>query len=188
MFLLLDQVKGSILPRAAYVDMKKKEKGITDNGKSKEGPRRGFNAFRDMNKNKPTPPNRMFPLTSCDPFLMTHFPADEPPKEVLLEFMGNKITIRVAPKIDTTPTEGADDVPQGLEPGDGYVIPSEVAITQGATLNFTFTEGVAEWAWSDLKQPIKNLKEFDNRAPYVKYNKGEKTGLVRFVLSELVFV
>jgi lupus La protein len=82
--------------RKAYCDMKMKEKGIKDKGYSNAtGSRRGFNAFRDMEKAKTGKGKSSTSTESAKP-------------EIWLEFMGNKI--RVYDEDGGTVKE--EDVPQ----------------------------------------------------------------------------
>ncbi|KAF8056037.1 hypothetical protein FPV67DRAFT_1534911 [Lyophyllum atratum] len=80
------------------------------------------------------------------------------PKEVFLEFMGSKILI------------------QQDEEGTGSVKEEDVPYVKGATLRFEGCGG--DVTWSEIKDPIK--EKFEGRAPFIKYARGEDSGLVGF--------
>jgi lupus La protein len=75
--------------------------------------------------------------------------------EIFVAFLGKKIRV--------------------LEGDGGCVAPEEVPRVRGSTLRFTGCGG--EVSYEDIKRP---LKERFNRAPFVKFTKGEDMGLVGF--------
>ncbi|TFK73087.1 hypothetical protein BDN72DRAFT_855091 [Pluteus cervinus] len=78
-------------------------------------------------------------------------------KEVFLEFMGTKLRIH-------------ED-----EEGKGTVKEEEVPFVKGATLKFEGCGG--DVSWNEIKDPIKAKYE---RAPFIKYSRGDNHGLVGF--------
>lgn len=141
-----------IMSKGDYCEMKIKEKGLT--GKAARNRRelmtrpRGFNAFQEMDKGKPTTREKK---------------SNDSTKEVYLDFMGKNILI------------------QHDNEGNGTVSAEDVPLVKGATLKF---EGCVDVKWAQIKDPLK--ARFDNRAPYIKYSRGDDFGLVGFhkALSE----
>ncbi|KAF9450511.1 hypothetical protein P691DRAFT_758105 [Macrolepiota fuliginosa MF-IS2] len=90
--------------------------------------------------------------------------SDGAAKEVFLDFMGENILIH------------KDDE------GNGTVNAEDVPFVKSATLKFDGCGGDVSWA--EIKEPLK--AKFDNRAPYIKYSRGDDFGLVGFhkALSE----
>ncbi|PPR02286.1 hypothetical protein CVT24_011624 [Panaeolus cyanescens] len=89
---------------------------------------------------------------------------EEVKKDVFLDFLGHKLLIK-------------ED-----EDGNGTIDENDVPYVKGATLKFTGCAG--DVTWSEIKDPIK--AKFDGKAPYIKYARGENSGLVGFykALSE----
>ncbi|KAF9461375.1 hypothetical protein BDZ94DRAFT_818214 [Collybia nuda] len=83
--------------------------------------------------------------------------SSEPKKDVFLDFMGTKLLI-------------SED-----EEGNGTVKAEEVPFVKGATLKFDGCGGDVQW--SEIKDPIKEKFE---RAPFIKYARGDNSGLVGF--------
>ncbi|KAG6805265.1 hypothetical protein H0H93_005188, partial [Arthromyces matolae] len=79
-------------------------------------------------------------------------------KDLYLEFMGSKILIQ-----------------QG-EDGVGSVKAEDVPFVKGASLKFEGCGG--ELSWAEIKEPIK--EKFEGRTPFIKYARGENSGLVGF--------
>ncbi|KAF5353435.1 hypothetical protein D9756_008032 [Leucocoprinus leucothites] len=90
--------------------------------------------------------------------------SDGPAKDVYLDFMGKNILIK---------KDGE---------GNGTVSAEDVPFVKGATLKFEGCSGDVSWA--EIKDPLK--AKFDNRAPYIKYSRGDDSGFVGFhkALSE----
>ncbi|KXN92548.1 hypothetical protein AN958_05403 [Leucoagaricus sp. SymC.cos] len=90
--------------------------------------------------------------------------SDDLGKEVYLDFMGKNILIHRDSE------------------GSGTVKADDVPFVKGATLRFDGCGGDVSWA--EIKDPLK--AKFDNRAPYIKYSRGDDFGLVGFhkTLSE----
>ena len=81
--------------------------------------------------------------------------AEREEPEIFVAFLGKKIRV--------------------LEGDGGSVAPEEVPHVRGSALRFTGCGG--EVSFDDIKRP---LKERFSRAPFVKFTKGEDTGLVGF--------
>ncbi|KAF8816897.1 hypothetical protein BYT27DRAFT_7127119 [Phlegmacium glaucopus] len=79
-------------------------------------------------------------------------------KDVFLEFLGHKILIK---------KDGE---------GRGVVDEKDIPFVKGVTLKFDGCGG--DVTWSEIKDPIK--EKFEGRAPYIKYTRGENSGLVGF--------
>ncbi|KAF9529117.1 hypothetical protein CPB83DRAFT_875734 [Crepidotus variabilis] len=135
-----------IMTKEDYCEMKIKEKGLT--GKSAIHRRdlltnKKFDAFREMAKGKDSGAQQ----------------ANEPKKDVYLEFLGHKLLIK-----------------QG-EDGNGTIDAADIPFVKGVTLKFDGCGG--DVAWSEIKEdPIK--ERFDGKAPYIKYSRGDNHGLVGF--------
>ncbi|KAF4611811.1 hypothetical protein D9613_003940 [Agrocybe pediades] len=82
----------------------------------------------------------------------------EEKKDVFLEFLGHKILIKKN------------------EEGFGVIDEADIPFVKGVTMKFDGCGG--DVAWSEVKDPIK--ARFDGKAPYIKYARGENSGLVGF--------
>jgi len=81
-------------------------------------------------------------------------------KDVFLEFLGHKILI-------------SKD-----EEGRGVIDEKDIPFVKGVTLKFDGCGGDVTWSFPSIQDPIK--ERFDGRAPYIKYTKGQNSGLVGF--------
>jgi lupus La protein len=81
--------------------------------------------------------------------------AEKAESEIFVAFLGKKIRVS--------------------EENGGSVAPEDVPCVHGSALRFTGCSG--EVSYDDIKRP---LKERFSRAPFVKFTKGEDTGLVGF--------
>ncbi|PPR05429.1 hypothetical protein CVT26_011307 [Gymnopilus dilepis] len=79
-------------------------------------------------------------------------------KDVFLDFLGHKILIK----------QDKD--------GNGIIDEKDIPFVKGVTLKFDGCGG--DVSWSEVKDPIK--ARFDGKAPYIKYARGENSGLVGF--------
>ncbi|KAF9255077.1 hypothetical protein L218DRAFT_884893 [Marasmius fiardii PR-910] len=146
-----------IMTKEAYCEMKIKEKGLT--GKAADRRRDNFNSRKGFNA---------FAIPKKDGGLL---PDDAPivdkdgkKREVYMEYFGKKLFITKD------------------NHGNGTVKEEEIPFVKGSTLKF---EGVGEnFSWNDIKNPIREV--FDNKSPYIEYNRGDNHGLVGFhaTLSE----
>ncbi|KAF8181038.1 hypothetical protein BJ912DRAFT_1145564 [Pholiota molesta] len=84
--------------------------------------------------------------------------AAEEKKDVFLEFLGHKILIKQN------------------EEGNGTIDEKDIPFVKGVTLKFEGCGG--DVSWGEIKDPIK--ARFDGKAPYIKYARGENSGLVGF--------
>ncbi|KAL0571289.1 hypothetical protein V5O48_010680 [Marasmius crinis-equi] len=145
-----------VMTKEDYCEMKIKEKGLK--GKAADRKRDTFNNRRGFSAF--TVPKKEGGLAADDAA-----PADGKPKrEVYMEYFGKKLLI------------SKDNH------GNGTVKEEDIPFVKGSTLKF---EGVGEnFSWNDIKNPIREL--FDNKAPYIEYNRGDNHGLVGFhaTLSE----
>ncbi|KAL0060899.1 hypothetical protein AAF712_012292 [Marasmius tenuissimus] len=140
-----------------YCEMKIKEKGLT--GKAADRKRDTFNSRRGFNA---------FTIPQKDGGLAPEGAAPaadgKPKREVYMEYFGKKLLI------------SKDNH------GNGTVKEEDIPFVKGSTLKF---EGVGEnFSWNDIKNPIREL--FENKTPYIEYNRGDNHGLVGFhaTLSE----
>ncbi|KZS89469.1 hypothetical protein SISNIDRAFT_479724 [Sistotremastrum niveocremeum HHB9708] len=135
-----------IMSKLDYCEMKIKEKGLTgkaaDARRSLEysGPKKGFNAFREMEQAKKKGAKGG--------------PA-KPEPEVWLEFMGKKVRV--------------------YHEDGGSVKEEEYETVKNATLKFDGCGG--DCKWNEIKDP---LRDRFIRAPYIKFQKGDDSGLVGF--------
>ncbi|KAJ3510261.1 hypothetical protein NLJ89_g4779 [Agrocybe chaxingu] len=83
---------------------------------------------------------------------------EEQKKDVFLEFLGHKILIKQD------------------EDSNGTIDEKDIPFVKGVTLKFDGCGG--DVTWSEIKDPIK--ERFDGKAPYIKYARGENSGLVGF--------
>ncbi|KAG6917135.1 hypothetical protein DXG01_003725 [Tephrocybe rancida] len=145
-----------IMSKDAYCEMKIKEKGLT--GKSANNRRELMSTNRGFNAFREMARAKSSGPSTSGP------PAPVEKKDVYLEFMGTKLLIQ-----------------QG-EDGVGSVKTEDVPFVRGATLRFEGCGG--DVTWSEIKDPIK--EKFENRAPFIKYARGDDAGLVGFhkALSE----
>ena len=140
--------------------MKIKEKGLTGKGANHRREllsSQKFDAFREMANKKKAAEN----------------------KDVFLEFLGHKILIKKD------------------EEGHGVVDEKDIPFVKGVTLKFDGCGGDVTWSEIKVKlcsflfrtsvpQPFSRSiqdpirERFDGRAPYIKYARGENSGLVGF--------
>jgi lupus La protein len=147
--------------------MKIKEKGLTGKGANHRREllsSQKFDAFREMAKDKGTSKKKAVE-----------------DKDVFLEFLGQKILIK---------KDGE---------GQGVVDEKDIPFVKGVTLKFDGCGGDVTWSeikvktfpvfsfflfrtlltlFFSIQDPIR--ERFDGRAPYIKYTRGEDSGLVGF--------
>ncbi|KNZ71906.1 La like protein [Termitomyces sp. J132] len=139
-----------IMTKDAYCEMKIKEKGLT--GKSANHRREIMSTGRGFNAFREMARANAQNKDGAS----ASAPAEK--KDVYLEFMGTKLLIHQD------------------EEGVGSVKPEDVPFVRGATLKFEGCGG--DVSWSDIKNPIK--EKFEGRVPFIKYMRGEDSGLVGF--------